>query len=274
MRWKSLLMVWLLLILLGSGVYATEQKGVTISSSETTWVQNDPINVTDDSGGPTYGIYVEYATDPLALTVNATVNSTATNSDGESYAYGVYSYNETDPSNSRPLSNLVVTGNGNINATAEGSSAEAYGVYVDTIGGDFTNSGTISATAAGATDAFAFGVGIDTINGNFTNTGTISATAQANGNDDEAKAYAYGVYVDDDIEGNFTNTGTISAKATVGDAVGEGSYVYAWGSGVYIDGAVDSFINKGDIKVNVQAGSAIGDNSIVEADSISGVEIW
>jgi hypothetical protein len=241
MRWKSLLMVWLLLILLGSGVYATEQKGVTISSSETTWVQNDPINVTDDLGGPTYGIYVEYATAPLVLTVNATVNSTATNSDGESYAYGVYTEPYVTPqweTFNRPLSNLVVTENGNINATAEGSWAGALGVYVDTINGNFTNSGTISATATGATGAYAYGVEIDSING------------------------------------GFTNSGNINAKATVGDAIGEESYVNAGGRGVYIDGTVDSFINKGDIKVNVQAGSAIGDNSVVEAGFISGVEIW
>ena len=151
MRWKNLFLVLVFLILLVSGVYATEQIEVSIPPDVYTYTQNDPVTVTDDSGGPTYGIYVESATDPLALTVNATVNSNAANSDGSSYAYGVYS-------NSRPFSNLVITENGNINAnaTSEGSSAGALGVYVYLIGGDFTNSGTISAT--GATEAYAYGV--------------------------------------------------------------------------------------------------------------------
>jgi hypothetical protein len=57
----------------------------------------------------------------------------------------------------------------------------------------------------------------------------------------------------------------------VGDAVGEGSYVSAWGSGVYIDGAVDSFINKGQIYVEASAGNALGTNSTVYVGSVYGV---
>jgi hypothetical protein len=228
------------LILLVQRVYATEQIGVPIPSDVSTYTQNSPVTVTDTSGGPTYGIYVlGNSTDPaLSLTVNATVNSSATNSAGASYAYGVYSYNETDPSNSRPLSNLVVTGNGNISAVAEANgdyvAAEAYGVYVYEIRRDFINNGSIS------------------------------ATAQASGG--LSLASALGVYVEDTIEGSFINNGRISAKATVGDAVGERSYVSAWGSGVYIDGAVDSFVNKGTISVSVSAGDAVGSKSYVKID--------
>jgi len=190
MNGKRLLWVLVFLILLVSGVYATEKIGGSIPSDVSTYTQNDPVAVTDDSGGPTYGIYVlGNSTDPaLSLTVNATVNSTATNSTGRSSAYGVYSYNETDPSNSRPLSNLVVTENGNISATAtsEGSWAVAYGVYVYSINGDFTNSGTISATSEGSS-AGALGVYVGTIGGDFTNSGTISATSEG------SSAVAYGV---------------------------------------------------------------------------------
>jgi len=63
MRWKSLFWVLVFLILLVSGVYATEQIGVLIPPDVSTYTRNDPVTVTDDSGGPTYGIYVEYATD-------------------------------------------------------------------------------------------------------------------------------------------------------------------------------------------------------------------
>jgi len=374
MRWKNLLWVWLFLILLVSGVYATEKIGVSIPPDVSTYTQNDTINnATDDSGGPTYGIYVEYATDPLALTVNATVNSNAANSDGYSYAYGVYS-------DSRPLSNLVITENGNINANATGTTgADAYGIdylevdygtlsinnagtisakatvgnatgersrvyadaegiyeaYVEEGSLSFTNSGNVNAVAeAGSavgkyTFAGAGAYGIDylevdygtlsinntgTINAtatvrdatgegswvyadaegiyeayvyegslSFTNSGNINAVAEAGsavGNYTYAYAYAYGI---DDLEVDYgtlsiNNAGTINATAKVGNATGEGSWVSAYAVGVYAEvdeeGAVDSFINKGDIKVNVQAGSAIGNNSQVEADYISGVEIW
>jgi hypothetical protein len=65
MRWKSLLWILVFLILLVSGVYATERIGVLIPSDVSTYTQNSPVTITDNSGGPTYGIYVEYATDPI-----------------------------------------------------------------------------------------------------------------------------------------------------------------------------------------------------------------
>jgi len=281
MNGKRLLWVLVFLILLVSGGLCHEKIGVSIPLGVSTYTQNNPINnATDTSGGPTYGIYVlGNSTDPaLSLTVNATVNSTATNSTGRSSAYGVYSYNETDPSNSRPLSNLVVTENGNINATAEGSSAVAYGVYVYSINGDFTNTGTISTTAtsdgdwAGAAGVFAFTiggdfsntgniyasanstqsyagaygvwVGGDTIGGNFVNTGTISATATG-----ATEAYAYGVEIGS-IDGNFTNSGTISAVATAGN----NSNVEA--TGIYINSSVNNFTNSGNISAIAKAGDA------------------
>ena len=275
MRWKSLFWVLVFLILLVNGVYAAVSIGVSIPPGVSTYTQNDPVDVTDDSGGPTYGIYVEFATDPLDLSVNATVNSNATNSDGSSFAFGVYS-------DRRPFSNLVVTGNGNISAMAEANgdyvAAVAFGVYVYEIREDFVNNGSISAVAVGNTatggwaDGYAFGVYVYDIYGDFINTGSISATAQASG--DYAIAEVVGLYISSSGVLSINNNGTISANVTVGDAVGEGSYVFARGSGVYVAGAVDSFINKGDIKVSVQAGSAIGDNSMVEANFISGVEIW
>jgi hypothetical protein len=228
MSGKRLLWVLVFLILLVSGVYATERIGVSIPASNSTYTQNDPINnATDNSGGPTYGIYVlGNSTDPaLSLTVNATVNSTAMNLTGGSYAYGVYSYNATNSSNSRPLSNLVVTENGNINvnATSGGSGARAYGVYANNIE-DFRvdTGGKIIVTANGIT-ANASGIYQDGGNiENFTNEGSISITAKVNETiyGSVSGVYAYASGVEAEQIGNFTGNGTIfvSAIATHGSA--------------------------------------------------------
>ncbi|AEH22789.1 outer membrane autotransporter barrel domain protein [Thermodesulfobacterium geofontis OPF15] len=279
MNWKRLLWVLVFLILLVSGVYATEKIGVSIPPSESTYTQNNPINnATDTSGGPTYGIYVENATDPLALTVNATVNSNAANSDGSSYAYGVY----TD---SRLFSNLVITENGNINANATGATrAGAYGVcYLGVDNGALNNAGTISATAKvgdaegdyswvmasaeGIFEAYVYDASLS-----FTNTGNINAVAEtgnAVGNYTYAVAGARGVYfwVYDYGTFNINNAGTISATAKVGNATGEGYYdgcfcygvsAYANGIGVSVYDASLSFTNTGNINAVAETGNAVG----------------
>jgi len=53
MRWKSLFWVLVFLILLVNGVYAAVSIGVSIPPGVSTYTQNDPVDVTDDSGGPT-----------------------------------------------------------------------------------------------------------------------------------------------------------------------------------------------------------------------------
>ena len=184
------------------------------------------------------------------------------NSGGDAYAYGVFADNY--------IGNF--TNEGSISASAIGGDAGAFGVYADI--GNFTNTGSIdvSATATGGT-ARAFGVGAEGGIGNFTNEGSISASARsisatATG---ETKVYAYGVYVDS-IEGNFVNSGTISAVAEAGNATGSSSEVYADAWGLWIEGNVGNFTNSGNIVVVAKAGNAEGDNSYVYAGA-SGVYI-
>ncbi|PMP70236.1 MAG: hypothetical protein C0186_05400, partial [Thermodesulfovibrio aggregans] len=101
-----------LLFFLTGSAGATEKKGVIVPSTTNEQSQDTDVDVSDNSGGPVYGIFVEPSSNPLIkLTINANVKGTATNPAGGSWAYGTFSWD-------RVINQLIINQNGSISATA------------------------------------------------------------------------------------------------------------------------------------------------------------
>jgi outer membrane autotransporter protein len=177
------------------------------------------------------------------LTNSGTINATATGGSAEAHGIVVTSGIGFNGS----LSN-----SGHINATANASngSASAVGILVSsTIFGTLTNSGSIdvTATATGGGSARAAGIGLDGGEG-ITNTSSGTITATASG----SRAYAAGVYYNNNLDGALDNAGTIEATAT---GTGEGS-AYAVGIAIGAMTSGSSLNNSGTITASASNASA------------------
>lgn len=112
--------------------------------------------------------------------------------------------------------NIQNSGSISVVARARGGAAEAYGIQArDSMTGNVSNSGDLSVPVSmtDATDgprAIARGVFIEDMRGNFSNTGTITATASG-----DASADAYGLYFEN-FDGVIADVGTITATSEGG----------------------------------------------------------
>jgi hypothetical protein len=189
------------------GVYVGDDLNGSISNSGT-------ISATAQGGTDTasaVGVWLDGDIGATGSLVNTgTITATAiggTESDAE--AYGIYLEGTA-------ISGSTITNSGTVNAFAnhEESTASAYGIYLDgtvEAGASVLNTGTINATANAATYyATATGVYIDTLDGEFSNLGTINASAMGYSSSSEQ---AYGLYVNN-FNGEITNAGTITATAS------------------------------------------------------------
>ena len=143
------------------------------------------------------------------------------------------------------------TGTIDVTSIATGTDAAAYGLDVDddlTKTGAILNSGTITALAVATDDstAAAYGIQVDgELNGVVKNTGTIDVLATAQGTN---YAYAFGIQSDDDMSGSIVNSGTITVEANANDA-------RASAYGIYVDGDLldgGSITNSGTITANAK----------------------
>jgi hypothetical protein len=190
----------------GSSAYAYGMNASDVNGSITNYGTITAKAVSNDSDAYAYGLYSGGPT-----SVDGSVTNSGTimaEAQGVSYAsaMGVRSYSTSNGAfvNSGTITAIGISTGSNYYATAWGVNMEGVSST-----GSVTNSGTISAAAQGATDAFAYGVRIGSLNGILTNTGVIKASADSE---------AYAIYLE---SGNgtlnlFTN-GTIEGRILVGE---------------------------------------------------------
>ena len=154
---------------------------------------------------------------------------------------------------------VTITSTGSISAWAATMATAAY-ISEAPYSSNFTNNGSITATAIATTSATAYGIGINgTVSGSIINSGTISATATSLA-PSGGSAYAYGIYTNGiGVGGAIINTGTIQATANAG---GTTSYGYASAYGIYVGGTVDGVINNSGI-ISAVANATPSDNDSV-----------
>jgi hypothetical protein len=187
-----------LLFFLTGSAGATQVKGASVSSTTDNYSQDTDVDVSDNSGGRVYGIFVERSSNPLIkLTINANVKGTATNPAGGSGAYGICSWD-------RAINQLIINQNGTISAIATGNYADAFGVVANSIG-SFTNTGSISANATGG-NAEAYGVPAESI-GNFKNNGNIEVYVNSSSQNPSIDALA--LVVSNSNNATVINDGTM-----------------------------------------------------------------
>ncbi|MES0885088.1 autotransporter domain-containing protein [Roseibium sp. SCP14] len=144
------------------------------------------------------------------LNNTGTIAVAAISEDSDAYAYGIHIGGDIRGS---------FNNSGTISAQAEGSRiVQAYAVYLrDDVPGSISNTGFVTASvnlvdAAGSAAASAAAFRIDTLDGEFANTGTLNATASGG-----SAANAYGLYIENH-NGTITEVGTISATSESGEA--------------------------------------------------------
>ena len=187
-----------------------------------------PIAYYGDAFG--YGIYVGETLSFGAVRNSGELNVSALAPIGQAYAQGIYINGQVDDG--------VVANTDRMFITAEGEDAEANGIYVgDYVYGEVLNSGRITATADGASEAIARGISAASdVIGSITNEGVISVKV----NDDATTPYAEGIFVETLREtGMVTNSGTIYAEN------GED------GVGIYVETLSGKLINSGMLLAGV-----------------------
>lgn len=228
--------------------------GVYLDQNNSTVSIDAEVNKSDNSGGPVFGVFVENDTqDTLSLTVNATINATATNDSGGSMTLGIFG-NGTMEENaqSRPI-DLTITENGGISVYASGNGT-GQGDGADVLAGgalgNFTNiynHGAIYVTGVAGNDTTSLmvgGIGGSDVS-NFFNLGGIYVNGTG----------GY-VNVTDNIPIGvdflsvtyFVNNGTISLNV---------ESINATGIGVRSD-EFATVENNGNVKVSVNATSGEG----------------
>ncbi|MFY2825364.1 autotransporter outer membrane beta-barrel domain-containing protein [Ruegeria sp. MALMAid1280] len=167
----------------------------------------------------------------------------------------------------------LVQNSGNIPVFAQGAEcARAQAVlHYDTMSGDVSNSGTVTATATlinatASADGTAAGLYIEDIQGSFSNSGVIQATAS--GSD---MVNAYGLYFEN-FDGEIAAVGDISASSEAGDA-----YAIYLGTGTGTLNLVSTDMVSGVIRVqdhNVNLGANGGSAVFRFEDTAAGSGVF
>lgn len=134
---------------------------------------------------------------------------------------------------------------GRITASATGSTqADATGIFIaDDVAGQLANSGRISATAS-ADSASAYGIFIDhQVTGSLSNSGAVSASATASA----SSAYAAGIELGGSLEGTLTNSGRVTASVSAGSSSATAYGIRVNGGGL---GAAASLVNSGRVEAD------------------------
>lgn len=209
------------------------------------------VDATDNyySSADATGIYIENDVSPTGLISNSeAINVNALSASSSAYAAAVWvdGYVSGSIVNEGSLSATAT-------ATATNNTAGSVGVLADgvTSTGSILNSGNIQVTSTGSY-AYAEGVAVWNHEGEFTNSGTIQATADTV--DDQSYGYAVGVSLDrfgsEGGSATFENTseGIIRASGLNGaDASGFDTYSY-------LSGTTASILNAGEISASATGG--------------------
>ncbi|WP_353684946.1 autotransporter outer membrane beta-barrel domain-containing protein [Thermodesulfovibrio sp. 3907-1M] len=235
-----LLPVFLFQVFFSASVYSAEVKGLVIDSSETSVTVNNNINVSDNAGGPVYGIYLNNSSTLLDnLTINADVNVSVNNVNDSGSAFLIY-FKDRDINNLeiKPSKNLI------LNATTDQNNYYSiYGFYGD-IKTSFVNYGNILINTQGIDSTYGFYISNKLES--FENRGVFNINAEG------AIVSAYGFSGIHSSFGTLRNYGNflINAKG-ITDAKAAG---FERG-----DHGLSNFYNYGKFIINAES----GDNSVV-----------
>jgi hypothetical protein len=178
------------------------------------YTQSNSIEVKDNKGGPSYGIYIaesgtapsgtpvygiiKSGTIPLALKVDAPITSTATSNTTDSKAFGIFQ----EYSNFRPISSLMIYKYGDISVTANSKKGEAYagGIYLGLSESEFVKNWYKKDFEMP-----------EAIMGVFKNRGDIYISS--NSDSEKYASVARGIYVGGRVGGYFSNEGNVHVTA-------------------------------------------------------------
>jgi hypothetical protein len=202
-------------------------------------------SVTNDDNAEVWGIEVYSGIDGTISNSGSITASAYVGGASDATAYGI----EVDTVNA--TGSITNTGAITAKAVSVNGDAKAYGLYASTVeaNGSINNSGTIIASAQGATNDYAYGIYVSTLDGSLTNTGTIKASADID---------SYAIYLASGTGTlNLSTSGTIEGRIRVSDhdvnmtSVANGSAYYEFddaniGTGVFttlVDGGQPWFVS-------------------------------